>query len=60
MEGNGNGKPPLGTGARFKNLVGQLSKRPGVTDPKKLAAFIGQKKYGASKMSSMAGKGRGR
>lgn len=50
--------PPLGTGDRFKNLVGQLSSRPGVTDPKRLAAFIGQKKYGATKMSTMAAKNR--
>lgn len=58
--GNGGGKPPLGSGARFKNLVGQLSKRPGVTDPKRLAAVIGQKKYGAGKMSQMAAKNRGK
>lgn len=53
-------KPPLGSGARFKNLVGQLSGRKGVYDPKGLAAFIGAKKYGASKMSSMAAHNRGK
>ena len=37
----------IGTGARFKNIVGQLSKRPSVNDPKGLAAFTGHKKYGS-------------
>lgn len=55
-----NGKPPLGSGARFKNLTSQLSHRPGVYDAKGLAAFIGRKKYGAAKMSSMAAHNRGK
>lgn len=54
------GQPPLGSGARFKNLVGQLSKKPGTTDPKALAAFIGNKKYGASKMGAMSQASRNR
>jgi hypothetical protein len=54
------GKPPLGTGARFKNVVDSLSHRPGVNDPKRLAAFIGQQKYGAAKMSRMAATSRKR
>jgi hypothetical protein len=51
-------KPPLGSGARFSALTAQLAKKPGVQDPKALAAAIGRKKYGASKMASMAAKGR--
>ena len=47
-------KPPLGSGARFKNLTAQLSKKPGVYDPKGLAAAIGRRKYGAKKMGAMA------
>ena len=54
-------KPPLGSGKRFKQLVGKLKKRsPKVKDPKALAAFIGRKKYGAKKMARMAAKGRQR
>ena len=52
-------KPPLGSGKRFKQLVGKLKKR-GAKKPKALAAFIGRKKYGAKKMASMAAKGRRR
>lgn len=53
-------KPPLGSGARFHNLVTQLSGRKGVTDPKALAATIGAAKYGRAKMTAMAQKGRRR
>lgn len=53
-------KPPLGSGERFKALKSQLSSRRGVTDPGGLAAFIGRRKYGAAKMSSMAAHGRKR
>jgi hypothetical protein len=52
-------KPPLGSGKRFKQLVGKLKKR-GAKKPKALAAFIGRKKYGAKKMAKMAAKGRRR
>ena len=52
-------KPPLGSGKRFKQLVGKLKKR-GAKKPKALAAFIGRKKYGAKKMARMAAKGRQR
>ena len=48
----------LGTGARFKALKGKLAKQPGVTDPAALAASIGRKKFGASKMAKMAAKGK--
>ena len=52
-------KPPLGSGKRFKQLVGKLKKR-GAKKPKALAAFIGRKKYGAKKFAKMAAKGRRR
>jgi len=51
-------KPPLGTGQRFNQLKNELAKRPGVKDPGALAAAIGRKKFGASKMASLAAKGR--
>jgi hypothetical protein len=51
-------KAPLGSGERFKSLVGQLSKKPGITDPAGLAASIGRKKYGASRFAKL-GKGGG-
>lgn len=47
------GKPKLGTGARFKALSGKLAKR-GVRDPKALAAWIGRKKYGAKKFGKLS------
>lgn len=50
-------QPPLGSGARFSNLVSSLSNR-GASDPKRLAAFIGQRKYGSKKMSKMAANNR--
>lgn len=51
-------KPPLGSGARFQNLVNGLSQKKGVTDPKALAATIGAAKYGRKKMTAMAKAGR--
>jgi hypothetical protein len=53
-------KPRLGSGARFKALEGKLANRPGVTNPKGLAAFIGRKKYGKPKFQGLASKGRAR
>jgi len=53
-------KPPLGSGKRFKQLVGKLKKNPKNKTPEKLAAFIGRKKYGPKKMAKMAAKGRRR
>lgn len=50
----------LGSGARFKALEGKLSHRAGVSNPGALAAYIGRKKYGASKMAKWAAKGRKR
>jgi hypothetical protein len=50
-------KAKLGSGKRFSALKGELAQR-GAEDPAALAAWIGRKKYGAGKMSKMAGKGR--
>lgn len=53
-------KPRLGSGARFAALKSKLASRPGVTNPSGLAAYIGAKKFGRAKMSSMAAAGRKR
>lgn len=50
--------PPIGQGSRFKALAENLSNRPGVTNPKALAAYIGRKKYGKARFQQMASKGR--
>lgn len=52
-------KAKLGSGARFKALKSKLAKK-GVRDPGALAASIGRKKYGASKMAKWAAAGRKR
>lgn len=44
----------------FRKLTAELAKRPGVTDPKALAAWIGRRKYGKEKFQAMAAKGRAR
>lgn len=36
--------------SKFKRLEGKLARRPGVTDPAALAAYIGDKKFGAKAM----------
>lgn len=46
-----------GGGGRFEKLKGQLAEK-GADSPNALAAYIGRKKYGASKMESMAKKGK--
>lgn len=48
----------LGGGGRFAALKGKLAKRPGVTNPGALAAYIGRKKYGANRMAKMSAAGR--
>lgn len=53
-------QPPLGSGGRFKALTAKLAHKPGITNPKAVAAAIGRKKYGAKKMASMAAAGRKR
>jgi len=49
---------PLGQGGRFAALKQDLSKKPGVTSPGGLAAYIGRKKLGSKKMASLAAAGR--
>lgn len=49
----------LGMGGRFAKLTASLSKK-GIKNPKALAASIGRKKYGKTKMTKMAVAGRKR
>lgn len=49
-------KPPLGSGERFKALEKSLKGK--VSNPAAVAASIGRKKYGATKMAKMAAAGR--
>jgi hypothetical protein len=51
-------KPKLGSGARFKHLKSSLSSRGGVKSPGALAAFIGRKKYGATKFQHLSSAGK--
>jgi hypothetical protein len=51
------GKPPLGSGQRFKQLQGKLKKK-GVKDTGALAAYIGRKKYGKKRFAALSVKGR--
>jgi hypothetical protein len=52
-------KPKLGSGARFKALTNKLeNKGKSAESAKAIAASIGRKKYGASKMAKMAAAGR--
>ena len=50
-------KPKLGSGKRFATLRLNLKKQ-GAKNPGALAAYIGRKKYGASRFSSLSKKGR--
>ena len=50
-------KPPLGSGERFAQLKGELS-RKGVRDPAALAASIGRRKYGAKRFNALSHGGR--
>jgi hypothetical protein len=47
-------RPPLGSGQRFRQLESKLASRPGVTNPAALAAYIGRKKYEASRFSALS------
>jgi len=47
---------PLGQGGRFAAMEQKLSGK--VSNPAAVAAAIGRKKYGASKMSKMAAAGK--
>ena len=51
--------PKLGTGKRFK-AVEASARKPGARDPKAVAAAVGRKKFGGSKMAKMAAAGRKR
>lgn len=53
-------KAKLGTGRRFRGLEDELAHRSGVKNPRALAAYIGDKKYGAKKMGRMAARNRGK
>ena len=52
-------KPKLGSGKRFKALTTKLKKK-GTKNPAALAAWIGRKKYGPTKMAKMSAAGRKR
>ena len=43
--------------SNFDKLAAKLASRPGVSDPRGLAAAIGRKKYGASTMAKAAARG---
>lgn len=47
----------LGSGERFKALVGKLKKKHART-PEALAAFIGRKKYGKKRFGALSSAGR--
>jgi hypothetical protein len=47
-------KPRLGSGRRFSELKGSLSRKNGVRSPGALAAWIGDLKYGAKKMGRLS------
>ena len=52
---------PLGSGGRFKALVGKIkASGKSASSAKAIAASIGRKKYGAKKMAAMAAAGRRR
>jgi hypothetical protein len=51
-------KAKLGSGKRFVALKNKLAKRPGVTNPGGLAAYIGREKYGKGKFQKLAAKGK--
>lgn len=52
-------KPRLGSGQRFRTLEGQLEVR-GAKNPPGLAAYIGRKKLGKSRLQKLAAAGRRR
>jgi hypothetical protein len=51
-------KPKLGSGKRFKQLVGKLQGK--VRDPAAVAASIGRKKLGKARFQKLAAAGRRR
>lgn len=53
-------KPKLGSGKRFAALAAALSKKPGVSDAKGLAAYLARKKYGKKRTQELATAGKRR
>lgn len=53
-------KPKLGTGKRFEKLEKSIASKGKVDNPAAVAAAIGRKKYGATKMAKMSAAGRKR
>jgi hypothetical protein len=44
--------------SNFDKLAATLAGRPGVTDPRGLAAAIGRKKYGSARMAKASAEGK--
>lgn len=57
MAAKPNPKAKLGAGGRFA-AVEAAAKKSGARNPAAVAAAVGRKKYGATKMAKMAAKGR--
>lgn len=53
-------KPKLGSGKRFEKLEKSIAAKGKVSDPAAVAAAIGRKKYGATKMAKLSSAGRKR
>lgn len=43
--------------SNFDKLAAKLASRPGVSNPRALAAYIGRRKYGARTMAKAAARG---
>lgn len=52
------GRPPLGSGARFRALEEKLAGEKGVYNPAGLAAAIGRRRYGKKKFAALSAHGR--
>ena len=50
----------VGGGGRFRRLTRKLAGRRGVRTPKRLAAWIGRRKYGSKRFAKMGAVGRRR
>jgi len=59
-DGDAKAKPPLGSGERFAHLKEEISHEKGARDAGAIAAAIGRKKYGATKMAQLSTAGRGK
>ena len=58
MAARPNKHAPLGQGGRFAALKAELAKKPGVTNPGGLAAYIGREKEGKAKFQRLAANGK--